>query len=67
MTDQAQPDMATSVFRPWAESLLTHLPDGPLHLLADAYDALANGISVVLDAAQRLRTPVSRSRPVHRA
>ncbi len=56
MSDRAQPDETTRVFGPWAESLVTHLPDRPLHLLAKAYDAFVNGISVVLDTAQRLRT-----------
>ncbi len=65
MSDLARPEETTRVFGPWAETLLTHLPDRPLHLLAEAYDALANGISVVRDAAQRLRTPFSRSTHSH--
>lgn len=60
MSDRARPDETTRVFDPWAESLVANLPDRPLHLLAEAYDALANGITVALDTAQRLRAALSR-------
>ena len=65
MSDRARPDETTRLFGPWAASLVANLPDRPLHLLAEAYDALANGITVVLDTAQRLRAPLPRGPRSH--